>query len=1074
MVLAPEGERRQVTVVFADLVGFTPLAQRLDPEDLSAITFRYQSKCADVIKQFEGFVAQYLGDGVLAYFGFPLAHEDDAERAVSAGLGIVEAVRRLNDEGAWGPELRLSTRIGIATGLVVAGAPIAAAGTEHIAVVGETPALAARIQAMTKPDTVVIAASTRQLLGERFELADLGEHALKGLATPSRLWQVLRPTKALTRFEATRLSGLVPMVGREEELQLVMRRWARAKDGEGQVVLLEGEAGIGKSRIVNASCEAIAHEPHVRLRYQCSPHYGDSELYPVISQIRRALDREPTSSPDERLEALRTLLRRSGNASEEAVVLVAELLSIPVTVRTPATELSPQRRRERQLQILLDQIDGLAERHPVLMVFEDAHWADPTSRELLDGLVERVRRRPVLVVITFRPRERFSSRPYGREFSPSWIGQAHVSYLALSRLDERTAHQMIERILGGTTVTEKLKRQIHDRTDGVPLFVEEFTKTLLDSGLLHRQPDGYVLTGSLSDAAVPATLHDSLMARLDQLGPHKEVAQIGSVIGREFSYALLKAVARMEEHQLRPSLLQIVTSDLASQRGTPPHANYTFKHALVQEAAYETLLLKRRRDLHSAVVAVMETQFPNVVASDPELLAHHAERAGLYEKAVDFLTVAARRSNSRSANVEAVELLERAFKVLDKLPPGQDRAQRELELQIRLGAALINKEGPGTPAVERAYTRAMQLCSDYPELPKSGEHFAAFWGWWRISRTLPTKLERADRLLKLARAGGQSVWEVEAHHAQWATLFVLGDQGACCRHIEEGLALYEATGHASSAPVFGGHDAKVCGLGEAGLAHWLLGQPDAALRFSADSMAWARRLRHSGSIMHAMDYGAMLHRFRGDPRAALGQVEELIAYAREQRFVDYWARGMVYRGWCLTQLGDRDSGMSAMREGIAGQLQTATEEDLPIFYEMLAEGLELAGEAGAGLAELDKALTAAQRSGTRHWLAELHRRRGRLLLMLDRNHDDAALACFQGALDIAHEQQARSLELRAAVDLARLLDALGERDRARGLLVSLVEGSGGAANTPELQAALQLLGELSRNEGRPSVVADRS
>jgi class 3 adenylate cyclase len=622
--VSPTAERRQLTVMFCDLVGSTSLSARHDPEDLRGILGTYHRCVAETVEGFGGFVARYMGDGVLIYFGYPQAHEDDAERAIRCGLAMLDRVPQLNQAEA------LHVRIGIATGLVVVGGEV----VEHD-VVGETPNLAARLQALAAPDTVVIAAGTRRLLGALFEYRDLGAVEIKGITVPVPAWQVLRPSAVASRFEALRGSALTPLVGREEEIELLLRRWARAKTGDGQVALISGEPGIGKSRITAELKDRFHAESHIRLRYFCSPYHQDSALYPFVDQLGRATGFAPDDPPAVRLEKLEVLLARAATPDEDAA-FIADLLSLPASDRHPLPNLSPQRKKERIVEALIRQLEGLAREQPVLMVFEDAHWIDPTSRELLDLTIERVRNLPVLLIVTFRA-----------EFQPPWAGQPQVTMLALNRLDRRDRSALVSQIAGGKALPDQVVDQIVERTDGVPLFIEELTKSVLESGV--------PLVG------IPTTLHDSLMARLDRLASVRLVAQIGAAIGRQFSYPLLRAVSNLPEDELQASLARLVAAELVFQRGAPTEAVYTFKHALVQDAAHGSLLRSTRQQLHAQIAEALETLSPELVDSQPELFAQHYAEAGLIEKSVACWGKAGHRSAARSAMAEAVAQFHRGW-----------------------------------------------------------------------------------------------------------------------------------------------------------------------------------------------------------------------------------------------------------------------------------------------------------------------------------------------------------------------------------------------------------------------------
>ena len=694
-----DAERRQLTVMFSDLVGSTALTERLDLEDMREVIRTYQETCVAVIERFEGFVARFMGDGILAYFGYPQAHEDDAERAVRSGLGIVEAMAGLNVTGGRDKGVEFAVRVGIATGLVVVSDVVGKGAAQERAVVGETPNLAARLQGLAEANTVVIAATTERLVGERFEYEDLGGHQLKGFSEPVRAWRVVRVREAESRFEAIRAGGLTPLVGRHEEIDLLLRRWTQSVEGEGQVVILSGEAGIGKSRLAQALRERVADQPHSRLRYQCSPYHQNSALHPFIAQLERAARFDPDDGPERKLDKLEALLTRSSEALDQERPLFAALLSIPTGARYPPLDMSPQLQKEKTLAVLVKQMHGLAAQLPVLFILEDAHLIDPTSMELLDLVVEAAQAAPVLVLVTCRP-----------GFQPTWAGQAHATLLALNRMNRRQCAEMVERVTAGKGLPGEVLNQIVAKTDGVPLFVEELTKTVIDSGLLAEGTDRYTLTGPLPPLAIPSTLKDSLMARLDQLASVKEVSQIAATIGREFSYELLQAISPLPESELQEALGQLVLSELVFRRGTPPHATYAFKHALVQDTAYESLLRSKRQHLHARIANVLEERFPGTAEMEPELLAHHYTGAGLAADALGYWQRAGERAAERAAHAEAIGHLTKGLEVVKTLPDSDDRIDRELALQIALVANLrvVDRYAEALEVLDQAETAATE------------------------------------------------------------------------------------------------------------------------------------------------------------------------------------------------------------------------------------------------------------------------------------------------------------------------------------------------------------------------------
>jgi len=776
-------ERRQVTVMFSDLVGSTALSVRMDPEDLREVISAYQKCVAETVRRFGGFVAKYMGDGVLVYFGYPQAHEDDAERAVRAGLELIAAVSALKSPAS------LQTRVGIATGLVVVGDLIGSGEAQERGIVGETPNLAARLQALAKPNTVVIAEGTRKLLGNLFELECLGAKDLKGISGPVRVFAALRAGSAEGRFEALHGSGLTDLVGRDEEVELLMRRWSKAKTGEGQVVLLSGEAGIGKSRLTAALLERLASGPHTRLRYFCSPQHTDSAFYPIIGQMERAAGLAHDDTPKAKLDKLDALLAQT-STSKQAAALFAEMLSLPNAGRYPALDLAPQQRRQKTLEALTSQLAGLASQRPVLMIFEDVHWIDPTSVEALNRIVERLKNLPALLIITFRP-----------EFSAPWAGQSHVMSLMLSRLGERDAATIIEGLVGNKALPPDVMAEIVERTDGIPLFVEEMTKAVLEaeSEAEARKTAAVVPSPTL---AVPASLHASLMARLDRLGPAKEVAQIGASIGREFSHAVLAAVAHKPEAELNSALDRLIAAGLLFRQGVPPHASYLLKHALVQDAAYGTLLREPRRALHARIAETLEIQFAEMAERQPELLARHCTEAGQIEKAAGLWGKAGQRSLERSALVEAAEQLTRALDQIATLPATPALRREQIKLQVALVNALFHVKGYAALETKTAIERARLLIDQAEALGEPPEDplvlFSVLYAFWTaniVAFNGDVCRDLAAQFLALAETQRATGPLMIGHRVVGMSLMHTGDIAESRVHYDRAVALYDPAEH---------------------------------------------------------------------------------------------------------------------------------------------------------------------------------------------------------------------------------------------------------------------------------------
>jgi class 3 adenylate cyclase/predicted ATPase len=1032
-------ERRQLTVMFCDLVGSTALSFRFDPEDMREIVGAYQRCCTDLITRAGGFVAKYMGDGVLAYFGYPRAHEDDAERAVRAGLALVEAVPKLKTAAG----VPLQVRVGIATGLVVVGDLIGAGAAQEQAVVGETPNLAARLQAIAEPDTVVIAESTRKLLGNLFELRDLGAKDLKGIAGQARAWAALRGSSVESRFDALHTTDLSPLVGREEEVELLLRRWNKAKTGEGQLVLLSGEAGIGKSRLTAAVLECLAAEPHARLRYFCSPQHADSALYPIIGQMERAAGLAHDDRPQAKLDKLDAVLAQTSTSVQDAA-LFAEMLSLPIDGRYPALDLTPEQRRQRTLEAVMSQLVVLARRSPVLMIFEDAHWIDPTSLEVLGQAVDRIATLHVLLVVTFRP-----------EFNAPWVGKSHVTSLTLNRLGNRETTAIIAGLVENKELPADVMAEIVERTDGIPLFVEEMTKAVLEAES-ERAAQRTAATAPSRAQVVPASLHASLMARLDRLGPAKEVAQIGAAIGREFSHALLASVALQTEAELELALDRLVQAGLLFRQGAPPYADYQFKHALVQDVAYGTLLRAKRHNLHASIANVLERQFSDVCETQPEVLARHYARAGLAAQAIEHWQRAGDRAAKRSANEEAVAHLRNAMELLETLPEGAARDERELQLLIALGPALMTTRSSAAPEIGRVYARARELARNAQRV---ADLFPTIWGACLVAFTagdFATAGRLVDELIGMANTSGDAALKLQAHHAAWPNFWATGPLATARHHIACGLALYRRDSHGKQALQYGGHDPGVCGYVADALIAAVMGYSDQAVRQMHKGLGLARELDHAPSLAQAMWFAAELHQIRREPQKVQDAVSSVLPLLVRHGSAVGVANATMLRGWALVMQGHNKEGLAAMREGLAAWRATGSKFSIPYRLARAAEAYLVAGEIEVGLQLIGEA---TDLSGDCWFAPELHRLKGELLF--EAGHGDEVEGCLDQALEAAHEQGARLLELRAAMSFSRLLQTQGRRKEARGLLAPIFTWFTEGLDTADLQQAKALLDQVN-------------
>ena len=1027
-------ERRQVTVMFSDLVGSTALSARIDPEDLREVISAYQKCVAGTVERFGGFVAKYMGDGVLVYFGYPQAHEDDAERAVRAGLELIGAVSEIK------PNVTLQTRVGIATGLVVVGDLIGSGEAQERGIVGDTPNLAARMQGVAEPNTVVIAEGTRRLLGNLFELEDLGAKDLKGIAGPLRAWAALRPSSVASRFEALHATGLTELVGREEELELLLRRWSKAKSGQGQVVLLSGEAGIGKSRLTAALLERLAGEPHARLRYFCSPQHTDSAFYPVISQMERAAGFVHDDIPQAKLDKLDMMLAQTSTSKQDAA-LFADMLSLPNDGRYAAVDLEPQQRRQKTLEALTAQVEVSSRQNPLLMIFEDAHWTDPTSLETFGRVVDRVRSLPVLLIVTFRP-----------EFEPPWIGRPYVTALTINRLAQRDIEVMIDRVVGNKLIPANVRQDIIERTDGIPLFVEEMTKAVLEAGS-EEEAQRTAATVPSTALAVPASLHASLMARLDRLGPAKEVAQIGAAIGREFSHALLAAVTQKPEAELGEALDALTSAGLLFRQGIPPHASYLFKHALVQDAAYGTLLREPRRALHARIAETLEDQFAEIAENQPELLARHCTEAGLTQKAASRWGKAGQRSLERSALIEAMAQLTRALDQIATLPATPALRREQIKLQVALITPLIHVKGYAAPETKAAEERARLLIDQAEALGEPPEDplllFSVLYGFW-VANALAFNgdvvWELAAQFLELAEKQGATVPLMIGHRIMGHSLLFTGDFAEGRAHYDQAIALYDPAAHRPLAMRFG-QDIGVTILSYRSQALWMLGYPDVALADADHAVRDAREIGQAATLMFALNNTCFTHMWCGNYPTANAQATEVVALADEKGTMFWKAYGMVHQGCVLAQTGKASDAVHMITSGSSAWRSTGATLWAPYFLSYLARAyaeLRIFDDAWRCIGE---ARIAMDTNGERWFEADANRIAGEIALMSPEPDTAKGEAYFERALAVARQQQAKSWELRAAMSMARLWRDQGKRDEARELLAPLSMGGLPKAST---------------------------
>jgi class 3 adenylate cyclase/predicted ATPase len=1052
-----EAERRQLTCLFCDLVGSVELSERLDPEELREILAAYQRVCATVVRRFEGHIHDYLGDGMMVYFGFPSAHEDDAQRAVRSGLAIVEAVGQLNSRFQAERGISLHVRIGIDTGLVVAGAIAPDEGMEAPAAIGVTPNIAARLQALAAPDSVVISAAAYRLIAGYFDCRELGFQTIRGLSHPMAIYHVLHESAARTRLDIAAQRGLPPMQGRDGEFGRLADRWAQARAGQGSVVLVAGEPGIGKSRLIWALQEHVAQSPDaVLIRLSGSPYFTNTAFYPIIQLLERSLEFGPDDTTEQRLDKIDGLLAQYGFDLPTVTPLLAKLLAVPFENRYLPLDLPADRQRQLTIDVLVKLGLTRADYQPILYVVEDLHWIDPSSLDLLTQLIERVPQTRQLVVFSFRP-----------EFVPPWPEDAGLERLDLNRLDRDASVRIVTEV-AGTPVPAELLGQLVAKAGGVPLYLEELTKLVVEQGLLRDGNERLDPARPLRALAIPATLADSLTARLDALADAKAVAQLGAAIGRQFSYELLAAVSEMTASvdlpALRRNLARLVDAGLLFVEHDARGVTYTFKHALIQDAAYASLLRTTRLQYHRHIAQALTEQFPATVETAPELLAHHYTQAGMFAAAVPFWLRAGQRALHASANPEAVAHLTTGLDLLAGLPAGAARAGQELEFRLTLGPAYMAIRGYAAPEVEACYQRARELCRELGDTPQLVPVLHGLWTYHIVRAQHASAFAIGEQVLELGTVTNDDGLLLQGNMELGWSHFFLGELEQAREHLERVLALYDHERHSVHAFTYGDNPATSARSNLAQVL-WLLGHVDQSLRHSEENLAILRsRIDHPYSVAFGLDLAAVVRQYRTDAPATRALIDEALSLSEAQGLAFIGAMASMLEGWVLAQEGDVAEGIAHMRHGLDAQLATGAELARPYWLCLIAEASLQTGAPREVLPLLDEAEAAVEQTHERYWEAEIHRLRGQLLLAASEPVASAVVRSaeesYRRALEVARRQGARSLELRTVVSLSRLWQAEGREREAREFLAPIYEWFTEGRETADLRAAAALLVEL--------------
>jgi class 3 adenylate cyclase/predicted ATPase len=1029
-------EVRHITVMFCDLAESAELSGKLDLEDLRTLIIAQRRVCDAAISRYEGRVTSYAGDGVMAVFGWPRAHEDDAVRAVHAALTILSEVA--NTGGA----VTITSRVGICSGRVVVGKT----PEGRIEAVGETSNIAARLQTLAAPRTLLISDSTQRLVSAAFDLQDLGFRELKGVAEPLRVYRVLSVKPGTTRFESGHASSLTPLVGRSTELNLLLDRWQKIKESDGQVVLLSGTPGVGKSRLIHELKSNIQNGPYFLLNYQCSPYHSQSAFFPIIEQIELAAQFTAADPGAEKFSKVQAYFSDLTDVQGETASLIARLLSISIDDQNGLSTLTPQQIKNKTIDKLLKVILSLSAKRPTLCIFEDVHWIDPSTLEFLELAISRIDRARILLVVSHRP-----------EFRHTWSTQANLTVHSLTRLSRSEVTRMIKEILTDGSLSQQILDQIIEKADGVPLFIEELTTSVISAPKQNRQhQNGSVEPTLLEASRVPETLHDALMERLDRVAESRKLAQIAAVIGREFSYDLLSAASRTDETELRSALSQLEEADVIYRTGPSPYVRFAFKHVLLRDAVYNSLLRGKRREIHADIAAVLDTHFREAVENRPEILAYHYSQAGNNELAIRSWRESGRRALANSANIEAIGHFRNALQLLKALPDTPQRNKEEIEIQLALGIPLIAVQGYPAAETREAFARARTLCLKFESPP---EYFQALFGLWGnawMGGKNDEALAMADEFLSRSRETSDDILLRVAHRVMGSTLLTVGEFQTSRRHFEESIALSKSGGKQS---VYIRYlvEPQVASLLLLSWDLWFLGYPDQSLARVSEALALAQDLAQPYSIAFAHYMTSVVHLLRGDPAHALESAERSLEMSREQRFSLYTLLSTISRGRALCELGQIQAGMTEMQKGIVEGRRMGVGFMLPMMHSWLADAHAQCGDHETAASIVERTLHEISDATGRPWEAELHRQRAEIVLALNPSKIAEAERYIEDAIEVARRQNSKSMELRAATSLAKLWQQQGRIGEARDLIEPIYRWFDEGAGTSDLRRARDLL-----------------
>lgn len=1009
-------ERRQLTVLFCDIIGSSALSERIDPEELRDIMRDYRNACNEIVSQYDGYVAQYLGDGVLVYFGFPHAHEDDAQRAAFAALEIIKRIPEHTYPVQHGDDVQLAVRIGIHTGLVVVGE--IGGGDKRSMALGETPNIAARVQEYAKENVIVISENTHQLLSGRFDCQPLGTHTLKGFTHPFSLFQVEQVRGNKNRSTKNNRPTHATLVGRDQETSLISERLNQARKGVGQIVLLSGEPGLGKTRMVQMVCEKVDKDNCLFLDCYGAPYYKNSFLYPVMDMVRRIIGLTEDSTPQAQITRIEQTVATLGMEPQTVTPILAELLSIPFPEKNLATNVdknsTPQQKKQKIFDVLINLLQALAQQRFILLVVEDLQWVDPSTIELLSRLVDKPGLTNLFALITFRS-----------DFTPPWKNRASLTQITLNRLTQKQSGSMIKQLCRKKLLPVEVFTEIISKTDGIPFFVEELTNAVLRSSLLVEKEKHFELSRNMSQLGIPSTLQDSLMSRLDDLGDDKELAQLSSTLGREFTYELLHAAAMQSESSLRSSMARLIDADLFFQNGQPPKSHYRFQHALIREAAYHSLLKRTRQKYHQRISTLINEQFPQIVADNPEILAHHYTEAGNNEDALHHWLSAGRYAIQRSANTEAVAHLSKGIELIKKMPDSPQLNMRELSLQTNLGLATMMSTGYAAPEVEKAYARAYNLCRNIADSKTVFPVLCGLWEFYIVRAELEEAYKLAEELQQSAEQANVPEFLLEAKRALGTTLFWKGHFTEALQNFEINIESPTAQQTPQSRLVAYSQDAQVASLANGACILWLLGKTDEALARSQAALDLAKQLAHPFSQAYALHFMGTLSQLCGDHKATYRHADAQIALSETYGFSFWTATGHMLKAWSESIEQPADDVCERFQQALNDYEKSGNRLARSYFQALLAELFQSAGQIDKARQTIESALRETAFTGEGFFTADLLRIRGELVIV--KNTDDTSLAeqYLNDSLAIAKQQGAIALALRTEASLSKLQKITG-------------------------------------------------